>query len=263
MTSETKDQKKKPEVEFKVCEPITNSWTLIDMVTKRCPPGWEKFFGDPLVRRQLEHIEQQLAREDAEQGGYYPEKRHLLNAFYWIRLDQIEVVFVGQDPYPGYHQNGLVCRAQGVAFSVAPDDTTPKSMVNILKEIEDNYPECKRKGPGDLSRWSLLYGVFLINSCLHLRRHETKDNKTPNFWKGFITLLFRHMAQYRSGIVYAMWGSKAREWESVVDSRSLKLVAGHPSPSNVSGGFLGCKHFLLINEYLRSKKKKEVNWTVY
>ncbi len=43
-------------------------------------------------------------------------------------------------------------------------------------------------------------------------------------------------------------------------SKHVVLESAHPSPFSARSGFFGSKPFSKTNEYLREKKKGEINW---
>ena len=89
----------------------------------------------------------------------YPPRELLFNAFRLTPLDKVKVVIVGQDPY---HEPG---QAMGLSFSVPEGIKVPPSLVNIYKEIAQEY-NCKMNySSGDLT-YLANQGVLLLNSIL-------------------------------------------------------------------------------------------------
>lgn len=62
----------------------------------------------------------------------YPKYENIFRAFELTSLEDLKVVILGQDPYHGEGQ------AQGLAFSTPKQIKNPPSMVNILKEINQD-----------------------------------------------------------------------------------------------------------------------------
>ena len=93
-------------------------------------------------------------------GTVYPPGRLIFHAFDRTPFDKVKVVVLGQDPY---HEPG---QAQGLAFYVPPGIRTPPSLINIAKEIADEFPR-----PGqpasipNLLSWAD-QGVLLLNATL-------------------------------------------------------------------------------------------------
>ena len=79
---------------------------------------------------------------------------------------KIEIVILGQDPYPSNQSDGL-------AFSVPPEQKIPGSLRNIFKEIELEFPERKYNfTSGSLKKWSSF--IFLLNCSLDLKDSKAK-----------------------------------------------------------------------------------------
>lgn len=67
------------------------------------------------------------------------------------------MVILGQDPY--YNPN----QAMGLAFSINPGTTNPKSLNNIFKELKNDLGI--ERTNGNLEDWHK-QGVFLLNTAL-------------------------------------------------------------------------------------------------
>ena len=67
-----------------------------------------------------------------ETSNVFPEKKNIFKAFSLTKLDNLKVVVLGQDPYHGFGQ------AQGLSFQLQQISKNPPSMMNILKEINDD-----------------------------------------------------------------------------------------------------------------------------
>ena len=77
----------------------------------------------------------------------YPAWANIFKAFELCPRDQVKVVILGQDPYHGRGQ------AHGLSFSVPEGITPPPSLINIYKELEQEYPDNKANpSSGNLSR---------------------------------------------------------------------------------------------------------------
>jgi uracil-DNA glycosylase len=74
-------------------------------------------------------------------------------------IDNIKIVLIGQDPY---HQVG---EAMGLSFSVPKNVKIPPSLVNIFKELNNEFSNKYNFTHGDLTKW-FNNGVFLLNSAL-------------------------------------------------------------------------------------------------
>lgn len=183
----------------------------------------------------------------------YPPKELILNAFTKTKYEDLKVVILGQDPYHGEGQ------AQGFAFSTPKEIKNPPSMVNILKEINEDTAKPSQVQDGDLTPWAL-QGVLLLNTILTVEAGQPKSHHNIG-WEIFTDTIIKHISDNFEGIVFLLWGSPAIAKSKLIDkNRHHVLTAPHPSPLSAYRGFFGCKHFSKTNEILRSEGKAEIVW---
>lgn len=183
----------------------------------------------------------------------FPAQNQIFRALELCPLPNVQVVILGQDPYPTRGH------AHGLCFSV--EDTVrplPKSLQNVFKEIEQDlglaYPE-----NGNLERWAK-QGVLLLNSVLTVQEGQPESHSKLG-WEKFTDAIIKELAMHREGVVYLLWGKKAEEKAKVVNaSANLVLTAPHPSPLSAYRGFLGCGHFSKANSYLEGLGRKPIAW---
>ena len=185
----------------------------------------------------------------------YPPRELLFNAFRLTPLANVKVVIIGQDPY---HEPG---QAMGLSFSVPRGIPVPPSLVNIYKEIYNEY-----KTPIDMRNGDLTYlakqGVLLLNSLLSVRAHEPMSHNIPEYEQFFSDVL-EVLDRQTAPIVFMLWGGPAKKYKKFLHNPShLILESVHPSPLAANrGGWFGNGHFLKANEYLRKNGVKEIKWT--
>ena len=189
----------------------------------------------------------------ARPNGIFPSQDLIFRALDLCPLSHVQLVILGQDPYPTRGH------AHGLCFSVEEDvRPLPKSLLNIFKEIESDlgqpFPE-----NGSLVRWAE-QGVLLLNTVLTVREGQPESH-TRKGWEEFTDAVIKKLSQERQHVVYMLWGSKAQEKAKMLDENAnLILRAPHPSPLSSYRGFFGCKHFSQANTYLIGKGKKGIEW---
>lgn len=184
----------------------------------------------------------------------FPPKEMIFQAFDQLDPSNVKVVIIGQDPYHGKGQ------ANGLAFSVKKGVAIPPSLRNIFKEIQRSY-QSPFPIHGDLNAWKE-QGVLLLNSILTVREGAPESHKNIG-WEKFTDEVICKLADSQKGIVFMLWGSKAIVKEALInETHHLVLRSVHPSPLSAHRGFIGNNHFLLANEYLISKNKTPVNWSL-
>lgn len=190
--------------------------------------------------------------EEKKNFVIYPPGSQIFSAFNLTPFDKVKVVILGQDPYHGPGQ------AHGLCFSVPQGVRTPPSLVNIYKELKSDIgfsiPES-----GNLESWAK-QGVFLLNATLTVRANTAGSHQKKG-WETFTDTVIKTISDKRKDIVFVLWGNYAAAKEKLIDSsKHLILKAPHPSPLSAYNGFLGCKHFSKINNYLIEKGIEPIQW---
>ena len=216
--------------------------------------SWSEFFHQIQEEEFCESLNKFLNKE-YQDYTCYPPRELLFNAFKLTPLDKVKVVIVGQDPY---HEPG---QAMGLSFSVPKGIKVPPSLVNIYKEIINEY-NCKM----DFSSGDLTYlakqGVLLLNSILSVRAHQALSHNN-NDYKMFLAKVLEVLDHQTQPIVFLLWGGPARKLKEYLHNPShLILECVHPSPLAANhGGWFGNGHFKKTNEYLCKNGIKEIKWS--
>ncbi len=215
--------------------------------------SWSEFFHQIQDEEFCEKLNKFLNKEYQEYTCY-PPRELLFNAFKLTPLDKVRVVIVGQDPYHEPNQ------AMGLSFSVPKGVKVPPSLVNIYKEIAQEY-NCKM----DFSSGDLTYlakqGVLLLNSILSVRAHQALSHNTEEY-RLFLSRVLEVLDHQKQPIVFLLWGGPARKLKGYLHNPShLILECIHPSPLAANhGGWFGNNHFKLVNAYLKNNGQKEIKW---
>ncbi|WP_304003572.1 uracil-DNA glycosylase [Faecalicoccus pleomorphus] len=212
---------------------------------------WQELFDTEIQKEYLNKINYFLARE-YKAKKIYPPKEKIFNAFLTTSLKDTKVVILGQDPY---HQPG---QAQGFAFSVAPNVKIPPSLVNIYKEIEDEY-HVKLHRNGDLTDWAK-QGVLLLNPILTVEDSKPLSHQNIG-WQNFTDAAIQRINEKEDAVVFLLWGSKAGAVRRFLNNPNhLVLTSSHPSPLSAYRGFFGNGHFKKCNEFLVAHGKEPIHW---
>ena len=215
---------------------------------------WRKFLEIEIEKPYFKQLKETLKFEYSTYT-VFPPKHLILNAFEQTPLHSIKVVILGQDPY---HEFG---QAMGMAFSVTKGVKIPPSLVNIYKEIENEYGVKMDRSNGDLTRWAK-QGVFLLNTTLTVREGQANSHKDIG-WQTFSDDVIKEISKQNQPIVFMLWGNFAKSKKEIIEkenSNHLILESVHPSPLSVNRGFFGCGHFKKANEFLERSGVKGVNW---
>ena len=212
---------------------------------------WKQALEEEFEKPYFKSLVSFLHSEKAANKVIYPPGNQIFKAFELTPLPEVKVVILGQDPYHGPGQ------AMGLSFSVPEGITTPPSLKNIFKEIEDDL-NVRMSGSPNLEPWAR-QGVLLLNAILTVRQAEAASHSGIG-WQEFTDAVIRTISDRCDGVVFLLWGNYARSKRSLIDtSRHYVLEAAHPSPL-ARGAFFGCKHFSQTNYLLTSRGKTPINW---
>ena len=216
-------------------------------------PSWYAVLQPQFEAPYFAQLKEFLVAE-RQQYTCYPPGGKIFNAFDTTPFDKVKVVILGQDPY---HEPG---QAMGLCFSVPQGVQVPPSLVNIIKEINDDLGTQIPTTCGDLSGWAQ-QGVLLLNATLTVRAHQAGSHQRHG-WETFTDAAIQALSQQRSGLVFLLWGSYAIAKKSLIDStKHCILTAPHPSPLSAYRGFFGCRHFSQANNYLAAHGQQPIDWT--
>lgn len=168
----------------------------------------------------------------------------------------VKVVIIGQDPYPTKGD------AIGLAFAMNPDSKMPRSLVNIMKELESDLG-LKINAQADLSKWTD-QGVLLLNRTLTTQIGKAGAHSKLG-WDDFTSAALRELAN-RNDLVFILWGIPAielgRQIAAVASKRCVLIESTHPSPLSAYRGFFGSKPFSKTNEHLVALGLEPVDWSL-
>ena len=126
----------------------------------------------------------------------YPPSEDIFNALAETPLSAVRVVIIGQDPY---HEPG---QAHGMSFSVKPGVDTPPSLLNMYKELQNEFG-CYIPNNGYLMKWAK-QGVLLLNNVLTVRRGKADSHKNKG-WEQFTDAIIRAVNEKDEPVVYLLW----------------------------------------------------------
>lgn len=214
---------------------------------------WKQQLTEEFDKPYFSALMQFLAQEKENGKTIFPKENNIFNAYNSTPFNKVKVVIIGQDPYHGTNQ------AHGLSFSVQNGIKPPPSLVNIYKEIKNNYPNFKIPNHGNLETWAK-QGVLLLNSILTVEKNKPASHQKKG-WEHFTDASISKLSQNREGIIFILWGNFAQQKASLIDeNRHHILKAAHPSPFSAHNGFFGCNHFEKVNQILRQQGKSEINW---
>jgi len=213
------------------------------MFFEQMHPTWQNWLRQ--AESQLKEIEVKLQNQDV-----LPARENIMRAFQNDPL-KIRVVILGQDPYP------TPSVAIGLAFAVSKETKTPRSLVNIYKELFDDLG-ITASPDASLEIWQDR-GVFLLNSVLTTLAHKPQAHENMG-WQKFTSLALSTLAKNQKVICLA-WGAQAQKLAKSVEEL-IVIPAAHPSPLSASRGFFGSKPFSQANSQLEALGMEPIDWSL-
>lgn len=235
--------------------------------------SWNPMFEELDNEKLFDKINKQLNNCVQEKNDLimHPAPNLVLNAFALTDLNNLKVVFIGQDPYFDhtiYHKR-IVSQATGLAFSVPYGTKIPSSLANIYNNLFTNGNIKEKPTHGNLEYWAS-QGCLFLNTALTVLDGSANKNCHKNMWKKFTDHIIRYISHNCDKIVFVAWGASAYEKLSLVDmDKHDGIISSHPS--GLSAGkplqnyppFNNYDHFGQINTILRKWNKEPINWNLY
>jgi uracil-DNA glycosylase len=213
-------------------------------------PTWQNWLAQSLP--MLNKLEQLIGNKE----NVVPEKHLVMRAFA-ADPKQIKVVIVGQDPYPTKGD------AIGLAFAMNSERKTPKSLVNIVTELNSDLGLSVDVKSPDLAKWAN-QGVLLLNRTLTTEEGKAGAHSKLG-WDEFTFLALCELAR-RNKLVFILWGKDAgdlgRRVAQEAGNGSVLIESPHPSPLSAYRGFFGSKPFSKTNQELISMGLEPIDWSL-
>ena len=193
-----------------------------------------------------------IVRMEYNNKTIFPRANEVFKTFFLTDYDDVKVVILGQDPYHGTGE------AEGLSFSVKTGIRKPPSLLNILKELKDDFGYDIPVN-GSLEKWGK-EGILLLNSILTVQKDTPLSHKGIG-WETFTDKVIEKINDKTTPVVFILWGSYTRS-KKVLITNSIHYVieSPHPSPLSASRGFFGSKPFSKTNNFLISKKINPIDF---
>jgi uracil-DNA glycosylase len=220
---------------------------------KKLPASWQPILADELKKPYFEELKE-FVDEERKQHKVYPPENQVFTALELTPYENVNVLLLGQDPYPGEGQ------AHGLCFSVQPGVAIPRSLVNIYKELHDDVG-CTIPNNGYLVPWAE-QGILMLNAVLTVRAGSPNSHKNKG-WEKFTDAVIKKVNDKKDPVVFVLWGGYAQKKLKLIDTdRHTVIQSAHPSPLSADSGFFGSRCFSAINDALRANGKPEIDWQI-
>jgi len=189
--------------------------------------GWDKVFRSFVFSSDFDDIITKLWELSNDNKKFTPPLKQVFRAFEECPYDNLQVVIIGQDPYP---QLGV---ADGISFSCSNTNKLQPSLRFILEEVNRTiYDNEVIIEDLDLKIWSN-QGVLMLNTALTTEVGNIGSHY--DIWRPFTTYLLDWLNINKSELVYVYMGKKAEEWSSMTDETNIKYFVKHPASAAYNG----------------------------
>ena len=189
--------------------------------------GWDKVFRSFVFSSDFDDIITKLWELSNDNKKFTPPLKQVFRAFEECPYDNLQVVIIGQDPYP---QLGV---ADGISFSCSNTNKLQPSLRFILEEVNRTvYDNEVIIEDLDLKIWSN-QGILMLNTALTTEVGNIGSHY--DIWRPFTTYLLDWLNINKSELVYVYMGKKAEEWSSMTDETNIKYFVKHPASAAYNG----------------------------
>ena len=189
--------------------------------------GWDKVFRSFVFSSDFDDIITKLWDLSNDNKKFTPPLKQVFRAFEECPYDNLQVIIIGQDPYP---QLGV---ADGISFSCSNTNKLQPSLRFILEEVNRTvYDNEVIIEDLDLKIWSN-QGILMLNTALTTEVGNIGSHY--DIWRPFTTYLLDWLNINKSELVYVYMGKKAEEWSSMTDDTNIKYFVKHPASAAYNG----------------------------
>jgi len=197
------------------------------MFDKLEPTGWGRIFKSFIFSSEFDDILTKLYTLSQEDKRFTPPLKQVFRAFEECPYDKLQVIIIGQDPYP------TLGVADGISFSCSNTNKLQPSLKFILQEVDRTvYNGHLVSDELDLARWSN-QGILMLNTALTVE--VGKIGSHYDIWKPFTAYLLDWLNNYNPGLIYVYMGKKAEEWSDLTTNTQYKFFVKHPASAAYNG----------------------------
>ena len=197
------------------------------MFAKLEPSGWGRVLKSFIFSSEFDDILTKLYTLSQADKRFTPPLKQVFRAFEECPYDKLQIVIIGQDPYP---QLGV---ADGISFSCSNTNKLQPSLRFILEEVDRTvYNNEVISEDLNLKRWSN-QGILMLNTAL--TTEVSIIGSHYDIWRPFTTYLLDWLNINKSELVYVYMGKKAEEWSSMTDDTNIKYFVKHPASAAYNG----------------------------
>lgn len=218
--------------------------------------SWYNRLKHYLETKEFEELGNKIA-VSRKSAAIYPSSSEVFRCFSETPFAEVKVVILGLSPY--FTKNTADGLAFSSKYSIGLGKRMPPSLVNIMGAVErDCYKGLLLDKNPDLTRWAK-QGVLLLNTALTTEEGSADSHLT--LWKNFTKEVLKALSEYNTGIIYCLWGAKAKEFKKYINPKyNYILECSHPASAAYNNCVWECNHFSEINKILKQNNNEEIIW---
>lgn len=209
---------------------------------------WVKVINKGILDSTINIINREYSSKTIE-----PKYTNVFKAFTLCSLNNLKIVFLGQDPYP---QRGV---ATGILFG-NKENTTLSPSLEIIKEacIDNTVEHGKIEFDNTLESWGT-QGILLLNSALTVERNKAGSH--TSIWRPFISSLLSNISNTETGIVYVLFGNQAQTFTPYINSKFNTIIkVPHPAYYARTKQRMPSDLFKKLDELMLDKYGQKIKW---
>lgn len=201
-------------------------------------PEWTSFFYNDEMNETLESISSLVCSK-----SYYPDYENIFRCFYLTPFENINVVFIGSQPY----QDGS---ATGLCLDIKLGHIINPFVQTIYKEIEqEGYYPTKNGNFEHLAT----QGILMINASLTIGKDDKNNNEMV--WEPFFKEVLKKLAT-KDDIIWVIFDGYDLSHNKTSITNQTHVIIEAPLQKNMIGSGI----FKRINQLLKNSGKEQISW---
>ena len=215
--------------------------------------GWGRIFKSFIFSSEFTDILNNLYTLSTNGKRFTPPLKQVFRAFEECPYDKLQVVIIGQDPYP------TLGVADGISFSCSNTNKLQPSLKFILQEVDRIvYNNHVISEDLDLKRWAN-QGILMLNTALTVE--VGKIGSHYDIWKPFTAYLLDWLNNHNTGLVYVYMGKKAEGWSELTGDNNHKFTVKHPASAVYNGSKWDSNDiFNKVSAIVKENSGNEIIW---
>lgn len=197
------------------------------------------------------HRTLELVRVLRAESTIYPNPDDVLRLFRMLKLDDIKVVILGQDPY--FTPN----TANGLAFGCS-EGFSPSLKVIAQTMMRDTVTSKPSENTNPNLEYLVKQGVFLLNTILTVEEGKPLSHVDIG-WQKFTNSIIS-LISVKTDAIFLLWGNVAQTKKGLLKPHSVVMTSTHPAFAAREKTKWDCNHFSKVNIELNKRNQKEIQW---